>query len=421
MKERIVRIIAYTGGISALIIFCAFGSTSVQDAASRVVRHAQAASIFFTPSITVGEIRTKYYGETPNGPATPAKKVRVLLVPGHQPNAGGAQFNGVYERHLVVDIADALAILLSQNPRFEVLVARSKTEWHPFLQSFFDNFKHEIETFRQSQASQMQEHVSAGNFRIATEQIHHNIASPQGILQLYGINTWSIDNKYDVVLHLHLNDYAGRRAGEVGRHDGFSVYVPDPQYSNAAVSKAIGEAIAVRLNAYHATSTLPTEDKGVVEDRELIAIGSNNSVDAAALLIEYGYIYEPQFREPSVREVAITDYAYQTYLGIQDFFKDPILSKYGSLSFSYGWTGVTGKRNERGAQVYALQAALRYLGYYPPAGKSFADCPISGIVGNCTRRAIETYQRAHGFEAVGILGQKTHEMLRKEFGSNLLY
>ena len=126
-----------------------------------------------------------------------------------------------------------------------------------------------------------------------------------------------------------------------GKYDGFTIYVPDHQYSNATASKAIGDAIAVRLNAYHATSTAPKENKGVVPDQELIATGSNNSAGAASLLIEYGYIYEPQFQEPSVRSAAINDYAYQPYLGLQDFFKDPVASAYGSNSFPYDWTTVT--------------------------------------------------------------------------------
>jgi peptidoglycan hydrolase-like protein with peptidoglycan-binding domain len=72
---------------------------------------------------------------------------------------------------------------------------------------------------------------------------------------------------------------------------------------------------------------------------------------------------------------------------------------------------VTGTKNERGADVYALQAALHYLGYYPPSGKSFSDCPVSGEAGMCTRSAIEEYQEARGLEMTGLLGPKTRASL----------
>ncbi|MDD2657899.1 MAG: N-acetylmuramoyl-L-alanine amidase, partial [Candidatus Pacebacteria bacterium] len=340
-------------------------------------------------------------------PAEPARKVRILIMPGHQPDKGGTIFGGVYEREVVMDIAEALSALLLQNSHYEVLIARTKTAWNPILQTYFDTHALEIETFQQSQKLQMAGYLADGSIVPDANQVYHNTASPNAALKLYGINKWASDNNYDIVLHLHINDETGHRAHVAGKDTGFSVYVPDHQYSNAAASKTVGEAIAVRLNAYHATSTLPKEDRGVVEDQELIAVGSNNTVNGAALLIEYGYIYEPQFQNASVRRVALADYAYQTYLGLQDFFHDPISPSYGSISFPYDWTKVSVTLNERNPGVYGLQAALHHLGYYPPTGKSFSECPISGAAGPCTRRALQAYQRARGVEATGTFGPRT--------------
>lgn len=369
---------------------------------------ARAASVFFTPGTTSAQIQHHYVS---------TKKVRVLIVPGHQPAEGGTVFNGVYERNVVVDIADALAARLSQDPHYEVMVSRTKTAWHPTLQTYFDTQSLSILSFIRSQALEMESHRADGSFVSNIEQVHHNDTSPYAALQLYGINKWTNDNDYDITLHLHINDYARPRASVVGVYDGFAVYVPDHQYSNAEASKTIGEAIAVRLNAYHATSTLPVEDQGVVPDQKLIAIGSNNSIEGASVLIEYGYIYEPQFQHASVRSVAIADYAYQTYLGLQDFFNDPVVSTSGSLSFPYDWRNVTGQKNERGPGVYALQAALRYLGYYPPSGKTFSECPISGKVGACTRSAIIEYQRVNNLDTTGLVGPKTRTALTTDLTS----
>lgn len=385
---------------------------------------AQTAAIFFVQSISAAQIQDEYHSVpisrslsgVPEA-AVPAEKVRVLIVAGHQPEKGGTEFGGVREREVVADIADALVELLSQNPHYEVMAARTNTSWNPILQSYFDTHKLEIETFMQSQKLQMENYLADGSILPQADTVYHLTVPSAAAIQLYGINKWASDNRYDITIHLHINDDAEHRPRVAGKYNGFAVYIPDHQYSNAEASRAIGEKIAARLNAYHATSTLPIEDAGVVEDQQLIAIGSNNSADGAALLIEYGYIYEPQFQSSSIRQLAIADYAFQTYLGLQDFFDDPIVTTYGSVSFPYDWTKVTGAKNEKGPEVYALQAALRHLGYYPPTGRSFSDCPISGAVGSCTRAAITAYQKAHSLAGTGKLGPETRAVLERELAT----
>ncbi|MDP1690299.1 MAG: peptidoglycan-binding protein [bacterium] len=427
MRNTLLWSVLCAGCVASIIIFLSAGGiASLQGAATWTVGKAQAAAVFFVPSITVGQITGDYHGvqtlDPINGSSLPAptKKIRILIVPGHRPDVGGTVFGAVLERDIVTDIADALTTLLVQNPHYDVMVARTKSAWNPVLQSYFDTHATGIETFYTSQAAQMKNYLENGSILSAADQVYHNSTSAQGMIQLHGINKWASENKYDITLHLHINDDDMHRARVEGKYNGFAIYVPDHQYSNAEASKAIGEAIAVRLNAYHATSTLPKEDQGVVPDQQLIAIGSNNTADGAALLIEYGYIYEPQFQIPSVRTVAINDYAYQTYLGLQDFFKDPVVSTYGTVSFSYDWATVTGKKKERGPDVYALQAALHYLGFYPPVGKSFSDCPVSGVAGFCTRSAIEAYQRAHGLEATGTVGPATRAALARDIPQPLI-
>jgi N-acetylmuramoyl-L-alanine amidase len=410
MRDNLILATACAGCLSTLLIFfIAGGLIPLNNAVKWTSNEAQTAAIFFVQSITVAEIQDNYHGATPS-PSVQPKKVRVLVVPGHQPDDGGTAMDYIYERDVVVDIADALAFRLSQNPHYDAMVARTKTEWNPILQSYFDDSSLEIDAFRQSQTQEMANHIADGKISSLMDKVYHNAASTRALIQLYGINKWTSDNNYDVTLHLHLNDYAGRR-GTSSMYEGFSIYIPDYQYSNADASRAVGEAIAVRLNAFHATSTLPQESRGVIEDQELIAIGSNNSADGAAVLIEYGYIAEPQFSEPSIRSVAIADYAYQTYLGLQDFFNDTPASTYGSVSFPYNWSEVTAQNNDHGAGIYALQSALHYLGYYPPSGKNFSQCPVSGYVGPCTRSAIKAYQTARGLPAVGTLGPMTRAEL----------
>lgn len=403
MRNNLLWTVAYAGCVASIVI-----GLIVSGATPFISRQMQTAAVFFVQSTTSTQIQNNYVN------AQSAKKVRILIVPGHQPDTGGTEFNDVYERDIVVDIADALATLLSQNSRYDVIVSRTKLVWNPILQTYFDTQATEILTLVQSQKLQMQKYLAEGSILPEDEQVYHNKTAPYTALQLFGINKWASENNIDITLHLHLNDYAGRRKNKAGKYDGFTIYVPDSQYSNAEASRSIAEAIAVRLNAYHATSTLPQEDDGVVPDQWLIATGANNTANNAALLIEYGYIYEPQFQKSSVRQMAVDEYAYETYLGLQDFFKDPTSSRFSSVSFPYDWSVISTENGASGPGIFALQSALHYLGYYPPKGRSFSDCPVSGISGSCTRATVSAYQSAHGLEATGTLGPKTRAELERD-------
>lgn len=419
MHQDLRQIALYAGFLVALnVLVLTPRDTLERQFAIILANIKQPAATFFVTSTTSAEIRSSYQKEA-NFSArdyTSERKVKVLIVPGHRPEGGGTEFGTVYERDVVVDIADHLAAFMRNNPHYEVIVARDKKKWNRTLDRYFETNMGKIIAFVDKQKALMARYIDKGKI-LSEEEIVHNTAEPSSALKLYGINKWASENEIDITLHLHLNDYAGRKSGKVGEHSGFSIYVPDHQYSNAAASKDIGTAIAQRLMAFHSTSTFPGEKVGVVESQYLIAIGSNNTADGASVLIEYGYIYEPQFINAVVRPLAVEDYAYQTYLGLQDFFNDPVLNTSGSAALPYDWSEVRLSDRKGSAGVYALQSGLRHLGYYPPAGKSFTDCPISGVSGPCTEAALKAYQTAHGLTATGDVGPQTRELLGRELGS----
>lgn len=415
MSRALLPAAALTGAVASSIIFviASVGASSPFAFVAHVEGRFQAAAVFFVHSITVEKLRSDYAAL--NLPAASSTSpMRILIVPGHEPDLGGTAFGGMYERDVAVAIADNLAALLARNPHYAVMVARTKDAWHPILQSYFDTHANDIEAFRQAQTLSMQSHIAAGDILPQADQMYHNTAPSITIEHLYGINKWTSENHYDLTIHLHVNDYAGRPYNKAGTYSGFAIYVPNHQFSNGPASIAVGKAIAARLNANHATSTLPAEAAGVIEDQDLIAIGSNNSADDAALLIEYGYIYEPQFVTASVRPVALEDYAYETYLGLQDFFHDPIPSL-GTDAFPYDWSKVSGYRGETGPGIYALQAALHREYFYPPMGRSLSDCSLSGKFGPCTRDSVVAYQKAHHITPTGILGPATRAALAVDF------
>ncbi|MES2225666.1 MAG: peptidoglycan-binding protein [Patescibacteria group bacterium] len=364
------------------------------------------------PTASVQELQEKY------ADATGKDKIRILVMPGHEPDFGGAVYQGVYEREIVVETADQLASYLEQNPRFEVIVARSNTGWNEDLADYFDGQWSKIEKFVNDKKKAMAKLISRGDItmRSEDEQVDHATAPTDSALRLYGINKWADENDIDLVVHLHINDTTDHGPSDPSAYSGYAVYVPDSQYGNSKTSEAVGEAIANRLSTMNATSTLPIENQGVVEDQQLIAIGAYDTLSVPSILIEYAYITEPKFNHPEVRQTVTKDYAYETYLGIQDFFKDPVMAKYPTASLPYTFTGATVGTSS--PQTYALQAALHTLGFYPTyasttpanvrlAAPTLTMCPIDGVMGSCTTDAIEAFQIAKGIKTTGTLDPQT--------------
>jgi hypothetical protein len=152
----------------------------------------------------------------------------------------------------------------------------------------------------------------------------------------------------------------------------------------------------------------------------LIAVGAYNSIDAASMLIEYGYIYEPQFNNPEIYDMAIKDLAFQTYLGLQDFFDDKhpanISGSLDTLVMPYVWTTpiVDGKANPK--DIFSLQTAMVMDGVYPPTSRTLNDCPRTGNYGNCTKTAVELFQKKRGITGeYGMVGNKTINELNRLF------
>jgi hypothetical protein len=226
----------------------------------------------------------------------------------------------------------------------------------------------------------------------------HNRADPNVAKRLYAINKWTDDNGIDILIHIHVNDDGDRLAGRPGPYSGLTVYVPDSQYGNAKVSRGVAEAIFKNLNRYFAKSDLPKEDAGVVDDQKLIAVGSNNSLKAASVLIEYGYIYESRFQNSKIRSAIFKEMAWQTYRGVRDFFGSDARTGAG-YSTTFLPLGVVqdyrfGAKNI--PELLGVQAVLTDRGFYPPAGLSKNDCPISGSFGQCTKTAILRLQNRYG-------------------------
>ncbi len=249
-----------------------------------------------------------------------AGNFRLLLVPGHDNEYAGAQFGRLKEADLNLALAERLAFHLTQNKNLQIFSARNWASG-AYRPEFLDYFTREREAIRSFRARLRARFVALVKTGAVTEEVvvPHNFAPAEASIRLYGLNKWANEQGIDLVLHLHFNDDAERPIARAGRYRGFSIYVPEQQLPAYRLSRDLGEALKQKLLLAAPVSNLPLEAAGVIEDQELIAVGANGSRESASLLVEYGYLYEPQFLNPTIRTPALDNLARLTAEGIKDY------------------------------------------------------------------------------------------------------
>ncbi|MES2931590.1 MAG: peptidoglycan-binding protein [Patescibacteria group bacterium] len=394
--------------LTLIMSIALFSSAPHLEAATK-----RTSKVTFEETVSVDDLAASYAEASAGG-----QKVRILIMPGHEPDFGGAEFMGYYERELVVDIANKLATELRTDANFEVFVARGMNGWNDDFTYYFDKHGRKIERFVEDHKETMEKLEKRKKLEENDAQAAHNEARSDVALRLYGVNKWANENDIDLVLHLHLNDETGHGANAPGAYSGSAIYIPDSIFGNAKASKAIAEPIFERLNATNATSTFGLETSGILEDRELIAIGAYNTSEVPSLLIEYGYIYEPRITGDGARSEVLTDFAFQTAQGVKDFFGSPGRPRFSTKVLPYQFASdvlaTSTPKDARG--VYALQAALHSLGYYPGTEAALSVCPVSGITNECMAPALRAFQKAKGLEQTGTFGPATRAALNSSFG-----
>ncbi len=369
------------------------------------------AGVFFVDSTSEQKLKDVYAAAQNSG-----RKVRILIVPGHDNDSWGTEYKGIKEADLNLALAENLADFLRQEKEFEVILSRDNNGYNPAILSYISKNKGEIEKFIQKNVDITKTYIDSGLVQKYTKGVRHNAASQDVVLKLYGINKWVDENKIDIVIHVHLNDDPERRYYSVGKYTGIAVYVPEKQFSNAKGSVALAQPIFGQLKKYFAVSDLPKEKSGIVEDQKLIAIGAYNTLDAAGLLIEYGYIYESQFVNAQVRPLAMKELAFQTYSGIKKFFKGEGAGVDVSANLPYIWKSDLEKGVKGSKEVFVLQTALILNNIYPPKYFSKNDCPLSGNFGDCTALAVKEFQKENNIEpASGFVGPATRKKLNEIF------
>ena len=147
-------------------------------------------------------------------------------------------------------------------------------------------------------------------------------------------------------------------------------------------------------------------------------MGAYNTLDAAAALIEYGYIYEQRFLNNAVREATLKELAFQTYQGLNRFFGTyaDLFQQYPTTLLPHEWRERLEEGMTDASNVLSLQVALQLENVYPPEGKSKRDCPLTGSFGPCTARAVKLFQQKNGIPQSGVVADATLQKLNEKYG-----
>lgn len=349
---------------------------------------------------------------------TPDQKIRVLIVPGHDDDVHGTAFGDLQEVDFNRVLAEELYNEFKKDPSFDPILTQTKAGYTPTFKAYIESEASGIGEFVAAAHKAMSRLMRQGKVEPIDGSVQHNVAPSLVVGRLYGINKWSQENGVDLVIHIHFNDYPGRPWGKPGKYSGFTIYVPDTQLKNGKTSQAIAPSIMSRLSMFMPISDFGGEQKGITQDLELIAIGSNNTLLAPSILIEYGYMYEPQLRDLKLREKFLKEYAWLTYSGVKNFFERGVENPNvkHSTFLPYTFSADLKKGIEDSAEVAALQTALHKEGVYPGAGKTLGDCPINGTFGPCTELAVKAFQKKYGISQLGKVGPSTRGKLNSLFG-----
>lgn len=406
--------------IALLVVSGLFSSQLFPEQLSRITVSLKNSAFEFAAVIltrnvrTLADIRSHYvFGKSRNAGT---KKVRILLVPGHEPQFGGSEYAGLKERDMTLILSDALKTYLEADPHYQVFVTRDTHGWTPEFAAYFKDNWQTITEWMNASRDAFYQLLLFGYMPQAPETIVHNKAPEDVRIRLGGITKWANENAIDITVHIHFNDNPRKDITHPGKYSGLVIYVPATHYGNSTTTSAIATSVLSRLERSYPVSNMPAENEGMVYEPELIAVGSNNTADAASMLIEYSYIYETQFQDSALQALVLKDMAFQTYRGLEDFFNSAkTKTVLADDTFSpYTWKDSAVATSSNPVDIFMLQTALMRAGVYPPNGKTKNECPRTGVMGPCTFVSLQEFQRRQGIGGEeGVAGAKTLRALEE--------
>jgi len=275
-------------------------------------------SILFVTLLTFIVIKTWNSASTTY--AEQSGKIKILIVPGHEPDAGGAEYKGVKERDLNVQLSRIIADKLASSTNLEVILARDENGWNKDLQAYVETNGAHIMDWVKDMKERMLGKVDAGEIDLINQDMKHNEATSNAVLYLYGTNKWIEKNNIDLVLHVHFNN--NPKINGRPNYKGYAMYVPEKQYGNASSSRIFANYLFGEIDKIQFKSNMPQEKDTIIEDQELIATGNYNTLKIPSVVVEYAYIYEPMIVSKMRRDKFITKAASSTVAAIENYISE---------------------------------------------------------------------------------------------------
>lgn len=250
-------------------------------------------------------------------------KIKILVVPGHEPNAGGAdEFKKIKERDLNLQLAILLKNKLSINPNIETILVRDENGWNKDLKNYILTSSTTIMNWVYDMKAKMFSKVNTGEIELIDPDMKHNEATSNAVLFLYGTNKWVEKNNIDLVLHVHFNN--NPKINGKPNYRGYCMYIPESQYSNSSSSRIFANYFNEEISKIQKKSNMPQEKDIIIEDQELIATGNYDTLKIPAVVIEYAYIYEPMMLSSSTRNNFIEKAASSTATAIEKYIQSEL-------------------------------------------------------------------------------------------------
>ncbi|MFA6273734.1 MAG: N-acetylmuramoyl-L-alanine amidase [Candidatus Paceibacterota bacterium] len=245
--------------------------------------------------------------------------IKILLVPGHDDEIWGAQYGNLKEADMNLRLATDIFNILKKDKKFKVFITRDKNGYTKEFSNYFTNEREKIIEFKNFAKIKTQKEISDGSF-VEKSGVPHIAASEDMAIKLYGINKWANENKIDAVIHIHFNDYPRKTKWQMGKYKGFAIYIPEEQMLNSKESTTLAKKIFTQLKKKYTISNYEKELGGLIQDQQLIALGSKGTLNekVKSVLIEYGYIY--RFGNKIMRFKAYNNMANATVKGIKNYF-----------------------------------------------------------------------------------------------------
>jgi N-acetylmuramoyl-L-alanine amidase len=264
------------------------------------------------------------------------KIVKILIVPGHEPNAGGAdEFKKIKERDLNLQLSLLLKDDLSKNTNIETVMVRDENGWNSDLENYIETSSTTIMNWVANMKEKMLTKVNSGDMDLIDPNMKHNDATSTAVIFLYGTNKWIEKNNIDLVLHVHFNN--NPKINGKPNYKGYCIYIPESQYSNSSSSRIFADYLNEEISKIEKPSNMPQEKDIIIEDQQLIATGNYDTLKIPAVVVEYAYIYEPMMLSSSTRNIFIENAASSTATAINNYLKNEFKKIIETKSRSSPW------------------------------------------------------------------------------------